>query len=635
MFIKRRSGRPNMQARLVSIEKRFGRTTTAAVKMVLRGNRRILGTIPSLYEERESFFAQWLLETASLQFPATATAATPYVSWLAARINRQIKLHLRVLKRQKAALASPEDVPYPYPGLYDLDALLRSLFDNWGRIVDWASHHREDLGARSVADVVAATTLWHDTLPRNMETALLKGEIGQIIASWPDGWSFQRISFEEGKRESAILDHCVWSRYKSALSAGEIYSLRDEKNVPWVTVRICDKQNPAQWCRAGEVEQVKGYRDATAHQWTEEDFENWAPRLIEGIEKLQPNHAFWEPEAEALTGLGGGWMALLLAGNFRGAEEFAPAEAARTISNFHAMIEGGYDDDGWPAETAWEVVDGTLKLSWTQDLDDLQEAGGDLQSDDTFKEELAKITPEQWATLVDGAIVFPGFEAADPHDEGELRGLVRQALGEAVVGYTFRVANYQIKPKTDWGRKNRSYPPHLEIDPDHFIDEVGQTTVEGEEYAASGTAEWDINPDPEYWIDGEYIWEDLSELQEWRYSGISSEDYLDSHTIEDRFKYGLKAMLEYVPRPIRTRTTRMEAEIGRDARWSKMGAKQRWLAFHEALERRGQLRLPFKGRSNRRGQRRLNRYQARMRQWRKHLITRSKKRLPSRHRKRR
>ena len=583
-FFRRRLGNANVATRLATVRTRFGDDTARKVIAILERNR------DALWAEFDYDIYDEQIVPQELMFTETERIE-PYIPWLAAQVHHPTRILKRAKVRHiKQMLAQPH---LNHPELMNIywnvyRQAFSVLYDEWGRIVDWAIHFNIDLGPLSLEQAIERTTAWHDSLPRGLNTSNLKGTICKVIYSWPTGWTFQQLTERELKRESEILVVCLWTRYREAGRNGEIYSLRDENNIPHVATRI--QMN-------GWVEQVKGFEDATPAEWDEDDFNAWAPMLLEAITHVQPDQSKWSSEALELTGEGG-WYQNLLQGNLREAEQNAPRRVARNISYLRDQLHylDYSDNDDW-VRIEWTAQNGIYTITWEQELAVLDEWARQIvknEYDELLKLAEAEISREDWQKLVDGAFVLDKFEKIDANDPDEVTRLILIAIVQEMISGTFLIAKYVLKQIQTW----TNVPSILYVSDTQHLDQTARFTADGNSVAASGIFKWDV-PSKD---DCEDMDEAIQEIRDaWEDNGVRKPDDMDSYTLADNFERAATALIEYMPVPINSQR-----------------------AFFYELEARGQLRLPFPhGQGNRaaNGDRiKRNRYQLRIMQWRKHWL---------------
>lgn len=113
-----------------------------------------------------------------------------------------------------------------------------------GQILDWANDEgvANDIHRFSWEEAVAESDRWH------AECKLIPGGVysptkpENISHTFKDGWTMQKIDTKRDLEvEGNKMNHCVgrggyWQKVRDGVS--EIYSLRDEKNEPWVTIEL-------------------------------------------------------------------------------------------------------------------------------------------------------------------------------------------------------------------------------------------------------------------------------------------------------------------------------------------------------------------------------------------------------------
>lgn len=127
------------------------------------------------------------------------------------------------------------------------------------RIFDWAIDERAEIHNYDWVTALAESERWHE------ECKLLspggryrKTDPENIVKEYEDGWTMQKITNEHDLEvEGSKMGHCVGGGgYWRAVERGdaEIYSLRDPKNEPHVTIELAGKDNL-------EVIQIQGKED--------------------------------------------------------------------------------------------------------------------------------------------------------------------------------------------------------------------------------------------------------------------------------------------------------------------------------------------------------------------------------------
>jgi hypothetical protein len=135
---------------------------------------------------------------------------------------------------------------------------LRKLEDEFGEVIDYLHHmlqgRRGDLSRLSVPQAVEQSEAWHERLANGDGEAVGEDDPQGVRAVLPagKGWRWvQVIDTAALDREGSLMQHCVGGgSYDAGLQNGtiQIYSLRDPKNEPHITVEV----------RKGVVHQFKG-----------------------------------------------------------------------------------------------------------------------------------------------------------------------------------------------------------------------------------------------------------------------------------------------------------------------------------------------------------------------------------------
>jgi hypothetical protein len=107
-------------------------------------------------------------------------------------------------------------------------------------VADWASATHPNLMSLSIGQVLTRTKRWHDEM--KARASMQKARPGVVIHRFSDGWTFERLDERDQlKAEGESQGHCVGQdHYARDVEEGilEIYSLRDSKGIPHVTVEV-------------------------------------------------------------------------------------------------------------------------------------------------------------------------------------------------------------------------------------------------------------------------------------------------------------------------------------------------------------------------------------------------------------
>lgn len=558
-------GRANTRARLESLSKRFHPEVVARVVAVIHGQ---MGTANSYRLAPATI-------TASLQQGALHRGDLPeddYLPWLAVQFNA-----VRRWRKRREKRGEP-------PAENELWQLYQRITDNFSSIVDWARAEHIDLGPLNLDAAIRGARAWHDSFAA-VPSRQGGGLVGKILKRWSDGWTVQVLREEQLDRESQILHHCAARMYRRQGRDGKLLSLRDPMNTPVATIELSYDTPP-------KIEQVKGKRDATPAAWADEDFKIWAPKLVEVLETLQPDHTRWSSEARQLLGEAGA-IGMLLNGNFNEAYDMlqrdGDTEAARNVRYVQNMIDSQENEtaDSAGVDLEHRVEDGKIFLTWTVTfwslgfhIDQLLTA---TVTNHTWKKANRVFTralheylpPKKLAALVARAFPLHGYD--DDPQKAVIRAIASYTLSGA-----FRLSTFQLRAQRDGTRKLVRNEYH----------EVNQN--DGGEYALQGVIEWDMPTTVEEWeeLEGEAF----SELEEYRYLALPDEgamdQWLDDYLLEARVSEAVTALEAFLPYDIHSPS-----------------------AAYRALEERGQLILPGMGRPNRkrRASRTSNTRRARLR----------------------
>jgi hypothetical protein len=186
-----------------------------------------------------------------------------YVAWVAREVKRIIDArnrgtlkvsrgtqeHWEFLERSRAAALARNprsfllrwDSDNYQPSARHEEAARRFglIHTNLPGIVDWASGTRPNIMQLSYNQAIRRSNAWHRELKKKEIAESV--EPGEVVFRFGDGWTVQKLSTRAHlKQEGAALQHCVGQarHYGDEMQEGkiEVYSLRDQKGSPWVTV---------------------------------------------------------------------------------------------------------------------------------------------------------------------------------------------------------------------------------------------------------------------------------------------------------------------------------------------------------------------------------------------------------------
>ena len=110
----------------------------------------------------------------------------------------------------------------------------------FGGIRDWIEGTREQLHQYSWEEAMDAAAAWHATC--NIGGSEKYNDTDETVFEYPDGWTIKRITDPHNLEvEGTLMGHCVGSyagRTTFQLGSDQIYSLRDAKNKPHVTIEL-------------------------------------------------------------------------------------------------------------------------------------------------------------------------------------------------------------------------------------------------------------------------------------------------------------------------------------------------------------------------------------------------------------
>ncbi len=235
---RHRAGRPVLGKRLAFIRQRHGDIVTFFIARAYLG---AAATGPSGLDQIGALLRRHQKRGAGLHVPGVAwlddlmtsrshETHDRYLPWLADSFVREV-VPVLLVERPGQLLNVPT---------------IRWTHEHITRIFDWVDAENITLSKRITYEAahVAART-WHERLAENrrLEAAAILNAGAVILHRWDDGWTLQHLKTrpllaEEGE----IMGHCVgsaamyWDRIQRG--AGQIWSLRDAKNVPHVTIEL-------------------------------------------------------------------------------------------------------------------------------------------------------------------------------------------------------------------------------------------------------------------------------------------------------------------------------------------------------------------------------------------------------------
>jgi len=187
-----------------------------------------------------------------------------------------------------------------------------------GQILDWSVDEgvAEDIHRFSWEEAVAESDRWH------AECKLIPGGVysptkpENISYTFEDGWTMQQVDTKKDLEvEGNKMDHCVgrggyWQAVRDGKS--QIYSLRDEKNEPWVTIELSGKS-------LREVIQIMAHSDTEPEEKLRERVAEWFEN--EMTDAFQPAGeertlatAIFDEELESITSPIWRWIEMSKAG---------------------------------------------------------------------------------------------------------------------------------------------------------------------------------------------------------------------------------------------------------------------------------------------------------------------------------
>lgn len=173
-------------------------------------------------------------------------------------------------------------------GRLDMDAIFLHP-DRFDHIEDWLQEKRPNLMSMTYDDVREGLYQWDLELKQKMEDEA-QYEEQNIVYEFGDGWTIQNVrTSDDLETEGDLMGHCVGG-YCHSVSSGSsfIYSLRDPKNKPHVTIELKDSSET----ESPRVVQIKGKQNRTP-------VEEYKKKVAEWMKTL--NRPRWSNDGEPLT----------------------------------------------------------------------------------------------------------------------------------------------------------------------------------------------------------------------------------------------------------------------------------------------------------------------------------------------
>lgn len=147
-------------------------------------------------------------------------------------------------------------------------------------MADWAAEKRPNLMSLQIHDVAEQMTEWDVELQSQMDGDL-QYEKQDIVHTFDNGWTVQTVTTSADlKTEGELMGHCVGGYCEDVHSGNSyIYSIRDPKNRPHVTIETSQPVTPEQYTVVvqiqgkGNEEPISEYQELVK-QW----FENYPVR---------------------------------------------------------------------------------------------------------------------------------------------------------------------------------------------------------------------------------------------------------------------------------------------------------------------------------------------------------------------
>lgn len=115
----------------------------------------------------------------------------------------------------------------------------------WAKIIDWIEQTNPDIMKISLQEAKSNSDQWHEELKQKEKDESLKYKTNNVVYQFPDGWSIVKLSGADCTPEGEMMGHCSGG-YDRRVNDGttQIYSLRDPKNKPHVTIEMMIPKTP-------------------------------------------------------------------------------------------------------------------------------------------------------------------------------------------------------------------------------------------------------------------------------------------------------------------------------------------------------------------------------------------------------
>ena len=261
----------------------------------------------------------------ALLFPARERL----VVWLAREIQKVIK-----------ANRARWQVPYDRYDTYHAEIAVRGDLPQThylDEVVDWATATHPVIMRFSFEDAVDEADAWHHALAAKGGRKIARDDRGEVVHAWPDGWTVQKLSADQLAAEGDAMGHCVGGpEYVRSVRShrARIYSIRDPKNQPHVTIEISTAY------QHHSVRQAQGRGDTPPHKYAGR-ITDFLRSLALPTDKWGP--ALWYDAAEAGKRILERLDLPLMKG-LEGLEGIAPIDAWRKVQDkFGNRIKGQFD----------------------------------------------------------------------------------------------------------------------------------------------------------------------------------------------------------------------------------------------------------------------------------------------------
>jgi len=188
--------------------------------------------------DKESFLKQQNVPDDVIKF--AKSISEKYSVWIAREIMNWLKSVNKWNSQNEQDKNTYERDPITNYHLRDISSPRPLLFPlRWIPLIDWAEANSPDIMKMSLTEVQQQSEKWHKELAETEEDELLTYKTNNVVYKFPNGWNIVKLSGDDCTTEGKMMGHCV-KGYGKIVDEGntQIYSLRDKKNRPHVTMEV-------------------------------------------------------------------------------------------------------------------------------------------------------------------------------------------------------------------------------------------------------------------------------------------------------------------------------------------------------------------------------------------------------------